>query len=32
MARPAMQNALDDLADFSIEPSAAAPVRLSFTG
>jgi len=32
MARPAMQNALDDLTDFSIEPSEAAPVRRSFTG
>lgn len=32
MARSAMQNALDDLADFSIEPPEAAPVRRSFTG
>ena len=32
MARPAMQNALDDLAGFSIEPSPDAPVRVNFTG
>jgi glutathione S-transferase len=32
MARPAMQKALDDLADFSIEPPEEAPVRRSFTG
>lgn len=32
MARPALQHALDDLGDFAIEPSEAAPVRSSFTG
>jgi glutathione S-transferase len=32
MARPAMQKALDDLADFSIEPSEDASVRENFTG
>lgn len=32
MARPAMQQALDDLTDFSIEPSVDAPVRQNFTG
>ena len=32
MARPAMQEALDDLTDFSIESSEDAPVRQNFTG
>lgn len=32
MTRPALQRALDDLGDFSIEPAADAPVRHHFTG
>jgi len=32
ITRPATQQALDDLTDFSIEPSVDAPVRQNFTG
>ncbi len=32
MTRPAMQTALDDLADFSLEPAKDAPVRQQFNG
>jgi glutathione S-transferase len=32
MARPTLQKAFDDLADFSIEPAKDAPVRERFTG